>query len=226
MPARLPHRRHARRTPSPPAAIPQHAVDRHHDRPAREARPRGAAGRHRPRAVARPQLRHPVRAARRASWSAAIALLADIFLRFTFWGGGRRSRSRERRRGRGRRRSSFVIAIVLAILAPIIGRVRPARRQPPARVPRRRLERRADPQPVRPRARAGEDRRRPGGARGRQPGDPAPVHRQPDQEVRGSAPRACSSTHPPIVDRINRLRALTGEPPLDAARSGSLAGLD
>ena len=25
------------------------------------------------------------------------------------------------------------------------------------------------------------------------------------------------STHPPIVDRINRLRALTGEPPLDAA---------
>ena len=44
---------------------PQHAVDRDHDRPAREARPRGAPGRHRPRAVARPQPRHPVRAARR-----------------------------------------------------------------------------------------------------------------------------------------------------------------
>ena len=33
-------------------------------------------------------------------------------------------------------------------------------------------------------------------------------------------------THPPILDRINRLRQLTGEPPLDAADSAPLAGLD
>ena len=32
------------------------------------------------------------------------------------------------------------------------------------------------------------------------------------------------STHPPIVDRINRLRALTGEPPLDPADQAALTG--
>ena len=54
----------------------------------------------------------------------SIALLADFFLRFTFWGGGRRSRRRRRRR---RRRPAvivfYVIALVLAILAPIIARL-------------------------------------------------------------------------------------------------------
>jgi len=34
------------------------------------------------------------------------------------------------------------------------------------------------------------------------------------------------STHPPILDRINRLRELTGEAPLAAAESASLTGLD
>jgi len=34
------------------------------------------------------------------------------------------------------------------------------------------------------------------------------------------------STHPPIVDRINRLRTLTGEAPLQAADVATLAGLD
>ena len=60
----LRHRRHGaqrlRDRPRPAARL-----RRDHDRPPREARPRGAPGRHRPRAVARPQLRHPVLAARR-----------------------------------------------------------------------------------------------------------------------------------------------------------------
>ena len=34
------------------------------------------------------------------------------------------------------------------------------------------------------------------------------------------------STHPATVDRINRLRELTGEQPLDAAEAAQLAGLD
>ena len=34
------------------------------------------------------------------------------------------------------------------------------------------------------------------------------------------------STHPPIADRISRLRALTGEAPLDAAAVSSLSGLE
>ena len=32
------------------------------------------------------------------------------------------------------------------------------------------------------------------------------------------------STHPPTLDRINRLRELTGEPPLAPAEAASLSG--
>ena len=51
---------------------------------------------------------------------------------------------------------------------------------------------RADPQPARAGAGPGRDRRRPGGPGGRQPGDPAPLLREPDQEVRGRARRGSS----------------------------------
>ena len=34
------------------------------------------------------------------------------------------------------------------------------------------------------------------------------------------------STHPAIIDRINRLRELTGDPPLGSAETAALAGLD
>jgi heat shock protein HtpX len=56
----------------------------------------------------------------------SIALLADWFLRYTFWfGGGRRGKgaSRSGGGGGGAQAIIFVIAIVLAILAPIIGRM-------------------------------------------------------------------------------------------------------
>jgi heat shock protein HtpX len=54
----------------------------------------------------------------------SIALLADWFLRYTFWfGGGRRGGDRDRGGGGGGLALViFAIAIVLAILAPIIGR--------------------------------------------------------------------------------------------------------
>src|SRR5579862_5898276 len=51
----------------------------------------------------------------------SIALLADFFLRFTFWGGGRRSSND--RNGNGLQIIVFVIAIILAILAPIFARL-------------------------------------------------------------------------------------------------------
>ncbi|HEX6140037.1 MAG TPA: M48 family metallopeptidase [Candidatus Limnocylindria bacterium] len=53
----------------------------------------------------------------------SIALLADWFLRYTFWfGGGRRGGDRDRGGGGGAAAILFVLAIVLAIVAPLIGR--------------------------------------------------------------------------------------------------------
>ena len=53
----------------------------------------------------------------------SIALLADMFLRFTFWGGGRRSGGDRDRGGGGLVIILFVLALLLAIIAPIIGRL-------------------------------------------------------------------------------------------------------
>jgi heat shock protein HtpX len=52
----------------------------------------------------------------------SIALLADWFLRFSFWGGGRRGGS-DRGGGGGAAVILFVVALLLAIVAPIIGRM-------------------------------------------------------------------------------------------------------
>jgi heat shock protein HtpX len=51
----------------------------------------------------------------------SIALLADWFLRFSFWGGGRRSDND--RGGGGATAILFILALVLAIVAPLIGRL-------------------------------------------------------------------------------------------------------
>src|SRR4051794_1358974 len=53
----------------------------------------------------------------------SIALLADFFLRFTFWGGGRRGGGDRDRGGGALVAIVYVIAIVLAILAPFIARL-------------------------------------------------------------------------------------------------------
>ncbi|HYI66205.1 MAG TPA: M48 family metallopeptidase, partial [Candidatus Limnocylindrales bacterium] len=54
----------------------------------------------------------------------SIALLSDWFLRFTFWGGGRRSSSdSDRGGGGGAMALIFVLALVLAVVAPLIGRL-------------------------------------------------------------------------------------------------------
>jgi heat shock protein HtpX len=52
----------------------------------------------------------------------SIALLADWFLRFSFWGGGRRGGGDNDRGGGGFAVILFIVALVLAIVAPIIGR--------------------------------------------------------------------------------------------------------
>jgi heat shock protein HtpX len=53
----------------------------------------------------------------------SIALLADWFLRFTYWGGGRRSSGDSDRGGGGAMAIIFVLALVLAVVAPLIGRM-------------------------------------------------------------------------------------------------------
>ena len=155
----------------------------------------------------------------------SIALLADLFLRFTFWGGGRRSSRGRDSGGGGLAVILFVVAIVLAIIAPIIARfVQLA-------VSRQR-EYLADASSV-------ELTRNPRGL------ERALAKISSDREVLEVANRATQhlyftnpikkfegrsssmfSTHPNVVERINRLRELTGEPPLAATDVAALAGLD
>lgn len=155
----------------------------------------------------------------------SIALLADIFLRFTFFGGGPRRGNDREGGGGGLQIVLFVVAIVLAILAPIFARL------VQLAVSRQR-EYLADASSV-------ELTRNPAGL------ERALAKIATDKDVLEAANRATQhlyivnpikkvepraeglfSTHPPIVDRINRLRKLTGEPPLDAATMRQLQGLD
>jgi heat shock protein HtpX len=153
----------------------------------------------------------------------AIAMLADFFLRFTFWGGGRR-RDRDGGGG-GAQLIIFVVAIVLAILAPIIARLIQL-------AVSRQREYLAD-------ASAIELTRNPYGlerALAKISGDPEVLevanrgtqHMYFTNPIKKFEQRSSSmfSTHPAIVERINRLRQLTGEPPLVESDVRALAGLD
>jgi heat shock protein HtpX len=152
-----------------------------------------------------------------------IAILADFFLRFTFWGGGGRSRDREG--GGGAQAIIFIAALVLAVLAPLISRFIQL-------AVSRQREYLAD-------ASAIEITRNPYGL------ERALAKISADQEVLEVANRGTQhmyftnpikkfesrssslmSTHPRIIDRINRLRQLTGEGPLAATDEAQLAGLE
>jgi heat shock protein HtpX len=155
-----------------------------------------------------------------------IAILADFFLRFTFWSGvgGRRSRD-SGGSGGGAQAVVFIIAIVLAIIAPLISRFIQL-------AVSRQREYLADASSV-------ELTRNPHGL------ERALAKIATDQEVLEVANRGTQhmyftnpikkfeerssnlmSTHPAILDRINRLRELTGDPPLGTSEAASLAGLE
>jgi heat shock protein HtpX len=155
----------------------------------------------------------------------SIALLADFFLRFTFWGGGRRSRDDDRGGGGGLQAVFFVVAIVLSIIAPIIARFVQL-------AVNRQREYLADSSSV-------QLTRNPYGlerALAKISADPevlevanrATQHMYFTNPIKKFEARASGlfSTHPPTLDRINRLRELTGEQPLDPAEAAPLAGLD
>ena len=157
----------------------------------------------------------------------SIALMADFFLRFTFWGGmgGGRSRDRGGGGGGGLVIIAIVLGLILSIIAPIIARL------VQLAVSRQR-EYLADASSV-------ELTRNPYGL------ERALAKISSDREVLEVANRATQhlylvnpikkwesrasglmATHPPIVDRINRLRSLTGEAPLDQQSLQALTGLD
>jgi heat shock protein HtpX len=153
----------------------------------------------------------------------SIALLAQLFLRYTFWFGG--GRNRDSKGGGGSLGAILlVIGIVMAILAPIfstlvqlaVSRQREyladassvALTRNPHGLERALAKISADPDPF-------------DAANG------ATQHLfivNPLKKLGGG--NALMSTHPPIVDRINRLRDLTGDPPLDQSQVRQLAGLE
>jgi heat shock protein HtpX len=144
----------------------------------------------------------------------SIALLADFFLRFTFWGGGRRSRRDSSGEGGGGLQIViFLIAIALAILAPIVSRM------VQLAVSRQR-EYLADASGV-------ELTRNPYGleralAKITLDTEPLEVANRATQHLYFDNPIKAAtggdmglfSTHPAALDRINRLRQLSGEAPV------------
>jgi heat shock protein HtpX len=154
-----------------------------------------------------------------------VALLSSFFLRYTFWFGGGRRRGSDSSGSGALQLVAFVIAIVLAIVAPI------AARAVQLAVSRQR-EYLADASSV-------DLTRNPHGLERAlaviasdkevlEVASPATQHLYFTNPIKKFEKRASGlfSTHPPIVDRINRLRSLTGEQPLDATDAAALSGLD
>ncbi|HEY7937205.1 MAG TPA: M48 family metallopeptidase [Candidatus Limnocylindrales bacterium] len=152
----------------------------------------------------------------------SVALLSSFFLRYTFWfGGGRRSNNNDSNGSGVIQLVIFVVAIVLAILAPIFTKL------VQLAVSRQR-EYLADASSV-------ELTRNPHGlesALAKLAGDttvmkeanPATQHmyfHNPLMKL-GASSSGLFSTHPPLVDRINRLRQLTGEAPMPPDEASSI----
>ncbi len=156
----------------------------------------------------------------------SIALLADMLARMAFWGGmsGRSSR-REGSSNNGAAVIIFFIGLLVAILAPIFARL-------VQMAVNRQREYLADATSVQlTRNPYGLERALAKLALDQEPLEVANRATQhlyvvnPVKKLDESA-RGLFSTHPAIVDRINRLRRMTGEPELDAASMRALAGLD
>ncbi len=156
----------------------------------------------------------------------SIALLADMFLRFSFWSnvGGRRSRN-SGSGGGGAQAVLMVVALVLAVLAPFFARM------VQLAVSRQR-EYLADASSVElTRNPVGLERALAAISADTEPlevANRATQHLYIVNPIKKLDERSSGlfSTHPPIRDRIDRLRALSGEPPLDAATAQGLSGLD
>jgi heat shock protein HtpX len=144
----------------------------------------------------------------------SIALLADFFLRFSIWGGvGRQRRSSSDSGGGGMQAVIMIAALILAVLAPIAARL-------VQMAVSRQREYLADASGV-------ELTRNPYGleralAKIALDTEPLEVANRATQHLYFENPikaatgtsRSLFSTHPPALDRINRLRQLTSQPPV------------
>ena len=152
----------------------------------------------------------------------SIVMLAQV-LRMSLWfGGGRRGNSRDN--GGGLAIVLLLVAIVMAVLAPIFSAL-------VQMAVSRQREYLADASSV-------ELTRNPHGlesALAKLAMDGESLHSangatqhlyivNPLKKLGGGS--ALFSTHPPIVDRINRLRQLTGDPPMDPSEVRQLSGLE
>jgi heat shock protein HtpX len=154
----------------------------------------------------------------------SIALLADFFLRFTFWGGGS-SRRRGGETSGGIAVVFFIIALILALIAPFFARMvqLAVSRQREYLADASSVELSRNPYGLeRALAKIAADR------------EPLEVANRATQHLYIVNPikkldesrSGLFSTHPPILDRINRLRAMTGQPPVDGTSASTLAGLE
>ena len=147
----------------------------------------------------------------------SIALLADFFLRFTFWGGGGRRRSSSSGEGGGGLQIVvFVIAIMLAILAPIVARL-------VQMAISRQREYLADASGIElTRNPVGLERALAKIALDTEPlevANRATQHLYFENPIKAADGRSSNlfSTHPPVLERINRLRELNGQPAISDA---------
>lgn len=157
----------------------------------------------------------------------SVVLLSDFFLRWTFWGGGSR-----RDAGGGKRDGGgaliivmFVIALVLAILAPFVARLvqMAVSRQREYLADASSVELTRNPHGLeRALAKIGSDREV------LEVANRATQHLYFVNPIKKWEERASGlmSTHPPIVERINRLRTLSGGAPVDVLAVSSLACLE
>jgi heat shock protein HtpX len=154
----------------------------------------------------------------------SIALLADIIARTAFWGGMSRGNRREGSGG-GAGAIILVIGLVVAILAPLFARLvqMAVNRQREFLADATSVELTRNPYGLeRALAKIGADQ------------EPLEVANRATQHLYivnpikklDASAMGLFSTHPAIVDRVNRLRRLTGQPDLDDAGVRALAGLN
>lgn len=152
----------------------------------------------------------------------SVALLSSFFLRYTFWfGGGRRSSNNENSGGGAFQLIIFAVAIVLAIIAPIFTKLvqLAVSRQREYLADASSVELTRNPQGLE-RALA----RLAGDTTVMKEANPATQHlyfHNPLMKLNSNSSNLFS-THPPLVDRINRLRQLTGEAPLPPSETSSI----